>query len=196
MGRCLACSRSCKEARVTGGERAKKKLQGSKKYGGGIETTGPCITVKTLASTLNEIGSHFQDFWKAAWSHIQQDHSGKMAAAVEAYFWDVSESPCNNRETRMETENPGTTFSSKLGDQVSSQKRSGQKHISKSPKTCMVSASLCHGIRQANLRRSFWKQVTVGPEVRSRGWSTPVPLNFWNCPLQALFLEKKFLGVD
>lgn len=103
-------------------------------------------------------------------------------------------------ETRMKTKNPGTTFSSKLGDKVSSQKRHGQKHISKSHKTCMVSASLCHGIKQANLRRSFCRQVTVGPEVRSRGWSTTVPLNFWNCPLQAPFLdtvlfEEKLLGV-
>ena len=105
MGRCLACSSSRKEARVAGGERAKKKASGKwGVWGRRWNNRALYAAVKTLASTLNEIGSHFQDFWEVAWSDIQQDHSGKMAAAGEAYFWDISESPCNNR-WRNENEN-------------------------------------------------------------------------------------------
>lgn len=195
MGRCLACSRSCKEARVAGGERAKKKASGKwGVWGRRWNNRALYAAVKTVASTLNEIGSHFQDFWEVAYLTFNRIILERWRQQWRRTFGTFLNLPVTTGgETRMKTKNPGTTFSSKLGDKVSSQKRHGQKHISKSHKTCMVSASLCHGIKHANLRRSFCRQVTVGPEVRSWGWSTPIPLNFWNCPLQAPFLDTVLL---
>lgn len=46
----------------------------------------------------------------------ERENSGKMEMTAAGSFWDIPKYPCKNRVTRLQNQNPQTTFTTKLGD--------------------------------------------------------------------------------